>query len=186
MRRFWIVALPALIILSCICPATGGLQETIGAALTEVPGMLTELPEMMTELPGMLTDLPATVEGGMETPDAGLPGTIRGHLSYPSEYLPAQRIVAFDVATMAAVADVTTVEGHGEYELSVPAGNYFIVAYTLDGGIPAGYSQMVPCGLLASCTDHSLIPVHVDAGAVVEDINPQDWYAPPGSFPAMP
>jgi hypothetical protein len=186
MRRIGIVSLLFLAGLACVCPVSSGIQGTLEAMQGTVGVMLTEAPGMLTDLPGMLTDLPATIEAGMETPDAVLPGTIRGHLSYPSEYLPAQRIIAFRVATMAVAAEVTTVEGQGEYELSVPAGNYFIVAYTLDGGLPAGYSQMVPCGLLASCTDHSLIPVHVDAGAVVEDINPQDWYAPPGTFPAMP
>jgi hypothetical protein len=171
-KSFPILAGLVCIGLACACPVTGGLQETISAALTEVPGML--------------TDLPATIEAGMETPDVGLPGYIRGHLSYPSEYLPAQRIIAYRVATMEVEADVATEQGQGEYELSVAAGDYFVVAYTLDGGLAAGYSQAVPCGLLASCADHSLIPVHVEAGEVVEDINPQDWYAPPGTFPPMP
>jgi hypothetical protein len=179
MRRSWIAVLPAIIILSCVCPATSGIQGTLEA-------MQGTIGVMLTEAPGMLTNLPGTVEAQIETPETALPGTIRGHLSYPSEYLPAQRIVAFDVATMDAVTDVTTAQGQAEYELSVPAGDYFIVAYTLDGALSAGYSQAVPCGLLASCADHSLILVHVESGAVVENIDPQDWYAEAGAFPAMP
>jgi uncharacterized iron-regulated membrane protein len=167
-----------MILLACVCPATGGITGTIDA-------MQGTIGAAMTEGPGMLTDLPMTLTAQM-APDDELPGTIRGHLSYPSEYLPAQRVVAFDAASMDAVAEVTNAEGEGAYELSVPAGDYYVVAYTLDGGLSAGYSQMVPCGLLASCTDHSLIVVHVESGAVVEDINPQDWYAPEGAFPAMP
>jgi hypothetical protein len=87
---------------------------------------------------------------------------------------------------MEVEADVTTEDGQSEYELSVAPGDYFVVAYKLDGNLSAGYSQAVPCGLLNTCTDHSLIPVHVEAGQTVEGIDPQDWYAPPGTFPAMP
>jgi hypothetical protein len=194
MRRVhWILIILAAAVLACACPATAGLQgtlegmqNTVGAALTEMPGFLTDMPAMLTDLPAMLTDLPATIEAGMETPGIAQTGVIRGHLSYPSEYLPAQRIVAFDAATLAFVADVTTAEGQGTYELTVPAGDYYVVAYVLDGGLGAGYSEAVPCGLLYTCTDHSLIPVHVGAGDIVEDIDPQDWYAPPGTFPPMP
>ncbi|HEY5118571.1 MAG TPA: hypothetical protein VII90_03880, partial [Anaerolineales bacterium] len=113
-------------------------------------------------------------------------GTIRGHLIYPAEVLVAQRIVAFDTASMTKVAEVSTVQGQSTYQLTVPEGDYFVVAYTLDGGLAAGYSQAVPCGLSVDCTDHSLIAVHVDSGAVVENIDPQDWYAPDGTFPPMP
>ncbi|MBN2084734.1 MAG: hypothetical protein JW748_05875 [Anaerolineales bacterium] len=179
MRRFWLILIPALILLACVCPATGGITGTIEA-------MQGTIAVALTEGPAILTDIPASMSAIAEIPAAGEPGIIRGHLSYPSEFLPAQRVIAFGVATMDAVADVTTEDGQGEYELSVPAGDYYIVAYTLDGGASAGYSQMVPCGLSASCTDHSLIVVHVGPGEVVEDINPQDWYAPEGSFPAMP
>jgi hypothetical protein len=185
MRRFWIVA--ALFVgLACACPNIGGLQETLSAVQGTVGSVLTEMPEMMTEFPGMLTDLPGTIEAGMETPDFDVPGVILGNLSYPSEYIPAQKIVAFDVGSMIAIADVVTTEGDSEYELTVPAGDYYVVAYTLDGSLAAGYSQAVPCGLLATCTDHSLIAVHVGPGDVLTGIDPQDWYAPPGTFPAMP
>jgi len=180
MRRMLLVV-AALILggLACEIPGTGELQGTLDAMQNTIGAAL-------TEVPGMLTDLPATLDASLETPAIELGGTIRGHLSYPSEFLPAQRIVAFDAATMAYVADVTTADGQGEYELTVPAGDYYIVAYTLNGNLSAGYSQAVPCGLLYTCTDHSLIPVHVEAGAIVADINPQDWYANPGDFPAMP
>ena len=178
MRRFWIVAV-IFVGLACACPGTAGLQGTLEA-------MQGTIAAAMTEGPAMLTDLPGATGAGMETPESGLPGTIRGHLSYPSEYLPGQRIIAFDVMTKDPIAEVTTADGQGEYELSVPAGDYYVVAYLPDGSLSAGYSQAVPCGLLASCADHSLIVVHVEAGDVVEDIDPQDWYAEEGAFPPMP
>jgi hypothetical protein len=179
MRRIGIAAILLLAGLACICPATSGIQGTLEA-------MQGTFGVALSDVPAMLTNLPATIAAQVETPETALPGTIRGHLSYPSEFLPAQRIVAFDAATMDAVVDVTTAQGQAEYELSVPAGDYYVVAYTLDGALSAGYSQAVPCGLLASCADHSLIPVHVNAGQTVDNIDPQDWYANEGTFPPMP
>ena len=179
MRRIGIIAMTFLAGLACVCPATSGITGTLEA-------MQGTFGVMLTEAPGMLTDLPLTMEANMETPESGLPGIIRGHLSYPSEFLPGQRIIAFDAATMDVAADVTTEDGQGEYELSVPAGDYYVVAYLPNGTLSAGYSQAVPCGLLASCTDHSLILVHVNAGQTVDNIDPQDWYADEGTFPPMP
>jgi hypothetical protein len=176
----------AAAVLACGCPSTAGIQGTLEAMQGTVGAALTEMPAILTELPAMMSELPPTFEVGMETPELPLPGLIRGHLSYPSEFIPAQRVVAFDTGTMAVVNAVITADGQAEYELTVPPGDYYIVAYLLDSGMAAGYSQMVPCGLSVGCTDHSLIPVHVGPGAVVEDINPGDWYAPPGAFPPMP
>ena len=186
MRRFWILAFPVFVALACACPGTAGLQETLGAAQNTFGAVLTEMPEVLTQLPEMKTKFPATSDVGKKTPQEKLPGTIRGHLSYPSEYIPAQKIVAFTVAAVVPAADVITVEGQDVYELTVPPGNYFVVAYTIDGVLAAGYSQAVLCGLSAACTDHSLVPVHVEPGAVVTGIDPQDWYAGPGAFPPMP
>ncbi len=39
---------------------------------------------------------------------------------------------------------------------------------------------------MASCTDHTLIDVKVEADTVTSDVNPGDWYAPAGSFPTDP
>lgn len=116
---------------------------------------------------------------------AAATGIIAGQLSYPSSFIPSLTIVAFDVNS-ANFYFTTTSENQSSYSFSVPAGSYHVVAYTQDGTISAGYSQAVPCGLFASCTDHSLIPVSVTTGQTTNQVNPQDWYAPPGSFPAKP
>jgi hypothetical protein len=113
-------------------------------------------------------------------------GVVSGALSYPSEMIPAQRIVAFDVNSMLAVKSVTTQDGQNKFTLPLPAGDYYIVAYTLDGKLAAGYTQAVPCGLSVDCTDHSLIAVMVANGGTVGNISPADWYAPEGTFPSMP
>jgi hypothetical protein len=154
---------------------TGGVQATADALKNTLVSAFTEVVPTMG---GVLTKATATPQSRN--------GTISGHLIYPSEYIPAMRVAAFNDATLAVVATVDTVEGQNAYSLSVPAGTYFVVAYTLVGDLAGGYSQMVPCGLDVSCTDHSLIPVTVAAGGSAGGINPDDWYAPAGSFPAKP
>jgi hypothetical protein len=71
---------------------------------------------------------------------------------YPSSEMPSLRIVA----TRVEGSDyyyVDTALGRSSYELDhVPAGVYHVVAYVLPGGVfagglPGGYSKMVPCGL---------------------------------------
>jgi hypothetical protein len=163
-----------LVLVSTACGIdTGGLQATTDAMQKTLSAGLTAV-----AAPTDTTESTAVV-----TP-AG--GTIQGNL-FSSQFVPAHRIVAFDATTMEEVASVDTVVGQGTYDLHVPAGTYYVVAYSLDGsGLSAGYSQAAPCGLLVDCTDHSLIPVMVEGGAVVTDINPYDWYAPAGSFPPMP
>jgi len=37
-----------------------------------------------------------------------------------------------------------------------------------------------------ACDDHTLIPVHVAAGATVTEIHPDDWYGSATNFPAVP
>jgi hypothetical protein len=119
----------------------------------------------------------------------GLGGAVTGTLSYPSNYIPAMAVIAFRAGgTPTDYYYAVTNEGDSSYAISgLAGGEYYIVAYSLDNpALAGGYTQAVPCGLLASCTDHSLIPVPVANGGAVGDINPQDWYAPAGSFPDYP
>ncbi len=50
----------------------------------------------------------------------------------------------------------------------------------------ASYTKAVVCGLDYTCTDHSLIPVTVQAGEVTGGIAVTDWYPDPGVFPKVP
>ena len=118
-------------------------------------------------------------------PTSPVGGAIGGNLSYPGSALPAMRIVAFDIKTRKAVRIVQTAPGQNSYSLSVPSGEYYVVAYALDGQLAGGYTKAVPCGLEASCTDHTLILVTVTSRAVGQ-IYPGDWYAPPEAFPPAP
>jgi hypothetical protein len=141
----------------------------------------------------------ATITSTTE-PSKEFDATITGKLSYPSEFLPPMRVVAFSLTDKKAYF-VDTAKDQGEFSLNVPAGTYYLVAYLYDGtpgktgqvdsytlgGGPfgGGYTQMVPCGLTASCEDHSLLPIAIAAGQTV-NADPGDWYAPEGSFPPMP
>mgnify|MGYP000855221567 FL=1 len=118
-----------------------------------------------------------------------LPGSVSGQLSYPSEMIPALRLVLWNVEdgtylTMEVPQD--TFEYRWE---DVPAGHYQLVAYLRNadtGGFAGGYSKAVPCGLSVDCNDHSLIVFEVRPGEETSGINPGDWYAPAGAFPADP
>ena len=117
-------------------------------------------------------------------------GTITGSLSYPAEALPAMR-VAFFPLDGSTTSYTDTGPGQNSYSIDLPEGQYYVVAYSLGGdgfptGLAGGYTQAVPCGLSASCTDHSLVPVTVVANTTQSNINPGDWYAPDGTFPPMP
>jgi hypothetical protein len=125
-------------------------------------------------------------------PQAGAPvlGVITGRLSYPSEIIPAMKVVAFQVET-GMIYSVDTHERDAFYVLPVPAGSYQVVAYTMGNesfptGLAGGYSQVVRCGFTVNCIDHSLIEVSAVQGSVTAGVDPGDFYAPEGTFPPMP
>jgi len=123
-------------------------------------------------------------------------GTITGNLSFPSSFIPAMRVVFFSL-TDGSVSYTDTGMNQGTYSMDLPTGNYHVVAYPYTAGMGAppagspiaggagGYTQMVPCGLSADCSDHSLITITIVAGQTIR-ANPGDWYAPEGTFPPMP
>jgi len=145
--------------------------------------------------PTSLATLPATSE-----PSGDFNATISGALSYPSEFLPPMRVVAFSLTGRKAYF-VDTAKNQGQFSLKVPAGTYYLVSYpyegtagetgqaesyTLGGGpFAGGYTQMVPCGLTANCEDHTLLPITVTENQTVT-ADPGDWYAPEGTFPPLP
>jgi hypothetical protein len=126
------------------------------------------------------------------TPMSSFPelGTISGTIGYPAEGKPAIRVVAYPLdGSTPSYTDVAA--DQAGFTLDLPVGSYHVVAYSLGGtgfptGIAAGYSQAVPCGLSVTCTDHSLITVSVTAGATLTGIDPNDYYAPDGTYPPMP
>ncbi|MGA2820220.1 MAG: hypothetical protein ABSF61_06135 [Anaerolineales bacterium] len=145
------------------------------------------------------TRTPAPSSTGVALPEVTITpvvvgqGSISGHLSYPSEAIPAERVVAFSTGSPAYFF-VDTAANSATYKIpNLPAGTYHVVAYVAPSapagfpiGLAAGYSQAVLCGLVYGCNDHSLLAVVVSTGSDTPQINPQDWYAPAGSFPPMP
>jgi hypothetical protein len=123
-------------------------------------------------------------------------GSINGKLSYPSEFIPPLRVVAFHVENGSwtqKYAYVDTMLNASSYQIDgLEPGFYWVTAYTIsnDNGAPSGlaggYTQAVLCGLSVDCTDHSLIAVEVKPGIVAGNIDPGDWYAAEGSFLANP
>jgi hypothetical protein len=136
------------------------------------------------------------------TPAAGATaGTISGRLGYPSEFLPPLAIYAIstDGRHFYRVQSVTWQQHYTL--LGVAPGDYFVLTTT--GFLPgqsaasdartepvrrfgAAYTKAVPCGLSFECADHSLLPVHVSSGIGTSNIDPDDWYADPGTYPFMP
>lgn len=118
-------------------------------------------------------------------------GSISGTLSYPSEVVPALDVYAFNIDDPnATFYTVSTDANQTTFTIrDVAPGTYHVVAYladTPDAQFAGGYTAFVTCGLTVDCTDHTLIPVPVQAGVMAEDIAVQDWYAPDGTFPARP
>lgn len=120
-------------------------------------------------------------------------GAITGNLSYPSDFIPELRIIAFEVVDNNMTGtwySVDTVMNQRTYQIEgLPAGNYYVIAYMRDAGenaLRAGYTLYVPCGLSVDCSDHSLIAVEVQAGSVVEGVDPGDWYVDPSNYPPDP
>lgn len=158
-------------------------------------------PSVPTELVNSLeTSVSATLTALVPTPTDTLPpdpvvvlpetGFIAGHLSYPSEFIPPLRVVAWSAADMSYYF-IDTDTNTFEYTIELPPGTYYMVAYVRSGdsvpiGFAGGYTQAVPCGLAYGCDDHTLIPVVVEAGVTVYGIDPGDWYADPAAFPPMP
>ena len=150
---------------------------TVQAALTQPDNAPTQTPTFTSTPEAGIT---ATVTA---TPE---PGSISGTLSYPSSFIPPLRVVAFQVNGF-NYRYVDTMQNQSTYQITgLAPGLYHVVAYTMDGLFAGGYTQMVPCGLSASCTDHSLIDVEVKSGQDTPSINPGDWYAPMDAFPLMP
>lgn len=130
-------------------------------------------------------------------------GGIAGHVSYPAGSLPAETVYALAVdstryytvqtaAGQRAYAMVGVAPG-AYYVLSAPMtlGGFDVVSSDARAGLvlrfPTGYTRAVVCGLTASCTDHSLIPIQIIAGQTTVGIDPTDWLPPlPIVFPLIP
>lgn len=111
-------------------------------------------------------------------------GIIEGSLSYPSEQIPDLTVCAEEVGnlpntvcTSNLIDDPAYTAGRG-YQLEVTPGDYYVYSYFIDKTYVAYYTEFVPCGLDISCPSHDYIPVTVNAGDHIYNIDPVDWYIP--------
>lgn len=123
---------------------------------------------------------------------AAPPGAISGNqLMYPADSMPALAIYAISTTDSHTYFSTVTSQGQFSYTISgVAPGTYDVVAYLANGTsgnwkeLAGGYTQFVVCGLSGSCSDHTLIPVTVQPGQTVSNINPSDFYG--GTYPPRP
>lgn len=138
-----------------------------------------------TCMPPTATTIPTAVASATElSPTSIMLGSISGNLSYPSEYIPALYVVAFNL-TLDEFFYIQTDINTSFYTISnLPAGTYHVLAYprTVSSNTPvsdnffAGYSQAVLCGLNTTCIDHALVDVKLAEGESKFGIDPGDWY----------
>ncbi len=172
-------------------PPTADLAKVVEATLA-AQGILVPTVDAPS-VPPTLVPVAANQDASTPTPVVSLPGSISGTLTFPGAHIPPLLIVAYRGEggpryTIEVPQDSTS------YTIQeVPAGVYHVVAYVAPSapkgyliGLAAGYSQAVLCGLWFGCDDHSLVGVTVGSGQAVSAIDPQDWYAPEGTFPPMP
>lgn len=140
--------------------------------------------------PGPASPAATSIPGGSATA-----GGVSGTLMYPSGGpIPAMKVYALRAdqgGDKPAYWWVHLAQGQGTaWSMDgLQPGTYYVFAYTdpeSGGNLAGGYTKMVPCGLQASCTDHTLIAVDVKAGQVTTGINVADWYAPAAAFPPRP
>lgn len=194
-KRMRVFPLLLIIVLAACGPLPQSVTINVGGPTQDVGQIVQATFDAMTAQAGGPVPL-ATPTGASAAESAATPteaastagsGSISGNLSYPSETIPSLNVVAFQAGTE-NYQYVITNQGQSTYEINnLNPGTYHVVAYTGGGGgLAGGYSQAVPCGLSANCTDHTLIDVTVAAGGTVTDVNPSDWYAPQGAFPSFP
>ncbi len=193
-KMFFALVVIVLLLTACVPAQQQATDiETIVQATFQALTAQANLPVAAASTSTPLPLAAAPTQGGTDniptfTPVGGLSGSISGKLSYPSNFIPSLAIVAYVAGgSPLDYYYVITNEGSNTYQLdNLPPGNYYVVAYVIGGGLNGGYSQAVPCGLSVECGDHSLISVSVTGGQVTQGIDPADWYAPEGSFPAYP
>lgn len=197
-KPFIYISLLVLFVTAClpsqddVVKILSSVEQTAAASITYVPVSAT--PDVNLIVAQTFAAMTAQA-GGQPLPTftqiapAGGTGSISGVLSYPSEFIPPLRVLAVSTVEH-GYRYVDTQPGDDTFQITgLAPGSYYVIAYTdsgQEGGLSAGYTFAVLCGLSYECTDHSLIEVVVIAGADTPNINPQDWYAPEGSFPPMP
>jgi len=114
-------------------------------------------------------------------------GTISGTITFPGEYVPALRVYAISTDGRAHKM-IETPKSQNKFTIAdIPSGQYHVVAYPYqkDASFDAvAWTKAARC-IKGPC-DHSLVPVNVVAGKVVDNVLLADWYVPANMLPADP
>ena len=190
LQRGMIFGLVVLLVAACVPSAAQGTD----APVTDTPdvNVIVEQTFAAMTAQAILTPSPAQ-DAATRTPTPTItvtptpvPGSVSGALSYPSEFIPPLRVVAFNVNGL-NYRYVDTMQDQATYQITgLAPGVYHVVAYIMGGERAGGYTQMVPCGLSIDCTDHTLLDVTVQPGQDTPNIDPGDWYGDISNFPPYP
>ncbi len=128
---------------------------------------------------------PTAVASPTPTPQPNTPSAIEGRVCYLSAAVPAMTVY-IQAVDSDQVYEVPIAEGQTSYRAEVPPGRYYVYAWLPDFSQSGSYSQAVVCGLTASCTNHTLLPVTVEEGRVTTGVDVCDWYHGPFDVPYPP
>ncbi|MGB7443725.1 MAG: hypothetical protein WA919_21895 [Coleofasciculaceae cyanobacterium] len=118
-------------------------------------------------------------------------GTIEGKLSYPSNFLAAQKICAKNLANeQLHCTETKQSSSQMKYTLKLPPGTYNVYAMACNGTyqksqyckdgyneeLKAYYNEAVTCGLSVDCKSKKPISVVVKQGQTVTGVDTADWY----------
>jgi hypothetical protein len=104
--------------------------------LNELEAQINDLQLEITQLKNQTNNLESStqdqdsVEADQDN-EISSAGTIKGSLSYPSEFIPAYRICAVDTSTMAETCTVTE-RDQKNYSIKVEPGDYFVKAVAIE------------------------------------------------------
>jgi hypothetical protein len=125
------------------------------------------------------TQQPITAPKRILMPVATGYGWIAGEVSYPSDYLPDDLRVTAAPVRGGRLYSTTRRKG-AKYQLSLPAGEYYVYATTKATptltGYKAYYTEFTTCGSSVDCPSHKKIVVRVRSKTGTYHIDPQDWY----------
>ena len=129
------------------------------------------------------TPAPTTCTGMTNDGTASISGN---HLTFAGSQMPPLHIYAIRTDVPGSYCMASTLANQRSYSIAgLSVGTYVVIAYRADGKrASGGYTQAVPCGLGASCGDHTLIPITLHDGQAATDVNPNDWNA--GNLPPEP
>lgn len=176
------IALPLMLaVLAACAPDHGGTADA--------PGPAAAAPEATPR-----RDPPAEPAPPVQTAAAGAPAAaagparLRGRVAYPSEYFPPMRVCALAAADPGLGFCTHTVENAPHYDLALPAGTWWLLAWPQDAGTagdPGLLSRASECLGSAGigCDDHELLEVTVAPGEVREGLDINDWYYDPTTQP---